>query len=183
MHDTASQVVDDLLVVQAQGGSSAALEALVRRWQRRLWLHARRLLHRDQDAWDASQEAWMAIIKSLHRLDDPALFSRWAYRIVTNKCMDRLRREGRARDLWKELAGQTKIASSSQSCPRPDSRALEIREALERLEPATEAILTLRHIEGFEIAEISDILGIPEGTVKSRLHRAKAQLRTRLEIR
>jgi RNA polymerase sigma-70 factor (ECF subfamily) len=92
--------------------------------------------------------------------------------------MDRLRRDGRDRDLWKEITPQTELESSSD----PASRSLEIREALDRLEPATKAILTLRHIEGFEIAEISEILGVPEGTVKSRLHRAKEQLRTRLEM-
>ena len=76
---------DELLVLRCQSGETEALEELIRSWQPRLWRHARRLTGRVDAAWDVLQETLLAIVRSLHRLDDPALFRTWAYRIASQR--------------------------------------------------------------------------------------------------
>ncbi len=75
---------DELLVLRCQSGETEAMEELIGNWQPRLWRHAKRLTGRRDAAWDVLQETLLAIVRSLHRLDDPALFRTWAYRIATN---------------------------------------------------------------------------------------------------
>ena len=82
---------DQLLVMEAQDGDVRAMEALVRRWQKRLWQHALRLTDDREAAWDVTQQTWLGIIKGLRRLNDPARFRAWAYRITTNQAMDWLK--------------------------------------------------------------------------------------------
>ena len=74
---------DELLVLRCQEGDAEAFELLVGRWQRRLWRHAWRLTGDESTAWDAVQETWVGISRGISRLVDPAVFSAWAYRIVT----------------------------------------------------------------------------------------------------
>lgn len=84
----ADDVYDELLVLRCQEGDQDALDELVARWQRRLFDHARRLTQQTDAAWDVVQEAWMAIVRGIGRLQDPASFRPWAYRIVTFKCTE-----------------------------------------------------------------------------------------------
>ncbi len=163
-----SDPVDDLLVMQAQDGDARSMEALVRRWQKRLWTHAYRLTGRSEAAWDITQQSWLAIIKGLHRLHDPSRFRAWAYRIVANKAMDHLK-----------VAASHDAASngpSPQRPPRQESRAV-LRDLLQRLDPDKRAVLVLYYLEGLTISEIGFVLGIPPGTVKSRLHASRAELK------
>jgi len=95
MQNSAEQVVDEILVLDAQNKRSAACEALVSRWQRRLWWHAYHLTGQPEAAWDITQESWMDIVRGLRRLHDPARFGAWAYRIVSNKAYDWRCRNGR----------------------------------------------------------------------------------------
>ncbi|MBN2584415.1 MAG: RNA polymerase sigma factor [Planctomycetes bacterium] len=171
------QLLDEVLVVEAQDGNGAAWELLFRRWQRRLWRHARRLLGREDTAWDACQDAWMAMLRGLPRLDDPAAFSGWAYRIVTHKCVDRLRVEKRHRDLWHDVAADYPTEDSS------GTTHLELKQALGQLSGPMQSVLVLRYVEGFTVNEMAAILDVAEGTVKSRLHRARAELKKLMEDR
>lgn len=160
---------DELLVIEAQDGDAEAMEALVRRWQRRLWTHAYRLTGRSEAAWDITQQSWLAIIKGLGSLHDPASFRAWAYRIVANKGMDYVRSQPPA---------TTPPAPDTvgQRPPRQESHAI-LRELLNRLEPAKRALLVLYYLEGLTVSEIGFVLGIPPGTVKSRLHASRAELK------
>jgi RNA polymerase sigma-70 factor, ECF subfamily len=88
---------DELLVLRCQEGDAEAFEALVGRWQRRLWRYAWRLTGDESAAWDALQEAWIGISRGIGRLADAAAFPAWAYRIVSNKCRDSIRRDLRRR--------------------------------------------------------------------------------------
>ena len=94
-------VFNDLLVLRCQGGDGDALEALARAWHPRLLRHAFRLTGQADAAAEVAQEAWMAIVRGLGRLRDPAVFRGWAYRIVANKSRDWVRRAG-----WKSLLSQ-----------------------------------------------------------------------------
>ena len=170
---------DELLVLRCQQGDAEAFEALIGRWQRRLWQHAWRLTGDDSAAWDALQEAWIGISRGINRLDDAAAFPAWAYHIVSNKCRDSVRREQRRREATETYAERMQREEQDAATARRQHNSL--KEALEQMSGPDRAFLSLRYEEQFDTAEIAGILGIPEGTVKSRLFNARQRLRKYLE--
>ncbi len=173
------RIEDELLVLRSQEGDLAAFDELVDRWQERLWRHAWRLVGDETAAWDVLQEAWIGISRGITRLEDAAAFPAWAYRITSNKCRDRIRRERRRREAVEAYSDQVRHAEEEASASH--ERCADLREALSRLCGRDRAILSLRYQEGFDTAEIAEILRVPEGTVKSRLHYARKRLRKYLE--
>jgi RNA polymerase sigma-70 factor (ECF subfamily) len=170
------RIVDQLLVMRCQDGEAEAMDRLVRRWQRPLWRHAYRLTANAEAAWEATQEAWLGIVRGIRRLDDPARFRAWAFRIVTRKAVDWIRhRRRRRRD---QVLEEHEAAAPP---PAGNDEADRAAAMLKRLAPSRRAILSLRYLEGLSNAEIADALGVPEGTVKSRLHHARNELRRLLE--
>lgn len=172
MKTTQQQLVDEYLVMACQDGQDGAWDKLVRRWQQRLWQHAYRLTGRADAAWEVTQNAWLGIVKGVHKLNDPARFRFWAYRIITNKSADWIRVHKRRKEKTQELA---------EDPPARPARHGDVAELLEGLGHQQRAILSLRYVEEFSISEIADILDIPQGTVKSRLFQARNELRKRLE--
>ncbi|MBN2296552.1 MAG: sigma-70 family RNA polymerase sigma factor [Pirellulales bacterium] len=172
-------IKDELLVLEAQGGDIDAFAALVDRWQPSLWRHAWRLIGDKDAAYDVVQEAWLAMVRGLGRLDDAARFRAWAYAIVSHKCRDWIRRQSRRRGLRNSL--EEFLRGSHDEADRARQRCENLREALSCLSGADRAILSLRYDEQFTTPEIADILLVPEGTVKSRLHHARNRLRDLLE--
>jgi RNA polymerase sigma-70 factor, ECF subfamily len=170
---------DELLVLRCQQRDAEAFEALIGRWQRRLWQHAWRLTGDDSAAWDALQEAWIGISRGINRLADAAAFPAWAYQIVSNKCRDSIRREKRRREATETYSEQMQHKEQAAASARQQYNSL--KETLEQLSGSDRAILSLRYEEQFDTAEIADILGLPEGTVKSRLFYARQRLREYLE--
>lgn len=182
MRPPSGQLRDELLVMAAQDGRAAAMDELVARWQPRLWRHAFRLTGRREAAWDVIQDAWLAIIRGLRRLADPARFRPWAYRIVTHKASDWIRRHQRDRA----------VRSGLDDAPPPvgkDGRAEQdrldevdsVRAALARLPGGQRIVLILHYLDELPVAEIAHVLNIPPGTVKSRLHNGRAELRRLLK--
>ncbi|QOJ00546.1 MAG: sigma-70 family RNA polymerase sigma factor [Phycisphaeraceae bacterium] len=175
MPRTSADIYDEWLIARHLSGDEGALRDLVGRWHRRLYCHARRLLGEADAADDAAQEAWVAIVRGLGGLNDSARFGPWAYAIVTHKCRDTIRRRAR-------LRGVTPAAGSvvEPPAPSPGERAESIdrlRGAIRGLPPMYRAILALHYLEGMPVAEIAASLGIPPGTVKSRLFHAREHLR------
>ncbi len=171
-----THLTNELLVLRCQEGDLAAFEQLVERWQERLWRHAWRLTGDEEAAWDAIQEAWIGISHGLRRLAEPAAFPGWAYQIVSHKCRDWLRRQRRQRridELYRE--------EIQEPCEPAREQYGSLTEALAQLSGHDRAILSLRYEDSFGTAEISAILGIPEGTVKSRLFHARKRLKHFLE--
>ena len=164
--------------MDAQDGRREAFEALVVRWQKRLWWHAYNLTGRTEAAWDITQESWLAIVRGLGHLNDPARFGGWAYRIVSNKAHDWLCRNGRSPSLAANPEDLPEVAVEPQSCAMTE----DVHEILRRLPLHSRVVLDLYYLEGFGLAEIAQILETPEGTVKSRLHAARAQFRKRWEL-
>ena len=98
MARTADDVYTEFLVMGAQDGDPRAMSALVEHWHPRIARQAVRLTGDGDAAAEVMQECWLAVVRGLRRLDDPARFRPWAYRIVTNKCADWVRRRTRSRD-------------------------------------------------------------------------------------
>ncbi len=179
MAKTPEQIYDELLVLRCQGGDPRAFEELVTRWQMRIWRHAYHMIGQEDAAWDVVQNTWVGIIKRISRLRDVASFPRWAFRIASNKCADWVRRE-QERRRGPEAPAQEREHRVEEGLRR--NVAYEnLTAALELLPAQQRALLSLRHVEGFGTAEIAEVLGIPEGTVKPRLHNAREQLRELME--
>jgi RNA polymerase sigma-70 factor (ECF subfamily) len=162
------QLIDEILVMDCQSGRAKALEMLVSRWQKRLWRYAYRLTGNADAAWDITQESWLGIIKGIGRLHDPARFRSWAYRIVTNKASDWIR---------KKKAAKSVALDESQNQQVQGQDDVGLKELLEKLDVRKRAVLSLYHFEQLSVGEISLALDIPKGTVKSRLHAARKELR------
>ncbi len=169
---------EELLVLRCQVGDSRAFEELVARWQPRLWRYARQLTGDHDLAWDAIQNTWMAIISAIEKLEDPARFRPWAYRIISHKCADCGRRQKRDHSLSAKHAERM-----TQSLNHADiqDKTDWVHHALSQLPHNARALLTLRYLEDFSIVEMAEILEIPQGTVKSRLWDARNRLKNVLE--
>jgi RNA polymerase sigma-70 factor (ECF subfamily) len=175
MAKSRAQIIDELLAIKCQQGDKEAFDELVGRWQERLWHYAFQVTGSDAAAWDIVQETWIGIINGIRKLEDVAAFPHWLFRIVNNKCADWLRKEQLQSRLDNELVRQSQ--NQSHEARNVDERIEFVRTAIGRLAADQRALLTLRYREGFNIAQIAEILRIPEGTVKSRLHRTVARLR------
>jgi RNA polymerase sigma-70 factor (ECF subfamily) len=178
MPRSVEDIRDELLVLACQDGESQALGELVTRWQQRLWRHALHLTGGPDAASDVIQEVWMAVVRGIRGLDDPANFRSWAYRLVIHKGADWVRRQQRQRVLTAAASEDVEDADSP-----PGDRIERLRRALARLPDDCRAILSLRYLQEAQVGEIARILEVPEGTVKSRLHHARNQLRKALERR
>ena len=128
---TPEDIYDELLVMRCQDGDQDSLVALVGQWQPRLLRHAMRLTREHEAASDIVQEAWVAIVRGIRRLDDAARFAPWAYRIVTNKCADWTRRRHRQRATSVPLAAEPVAKESCVDASQDDLAAL--REGIKRL--------------------------------------------------
>ncbi|TWT88489.1 ECF RNA polymerase sigma factor SigW [Pseudobythopirellula maris] len=171
-HST-EETYDQWLVLRVQDGDEQALRRLVERWGPRLRRQALRLTGRPDAAADATQEAWLAIIRGLTRLDDPACFRRWAYRIVGNKCADWVRRQQTNRERAAPLLHDPPAASDSDGA---SDRTDALRQALTRLSPQERTLLAMHYLDTMPLAEIAEAMTVPVGTLKSRLYHARKKL-------
>jgi len=154
--------------MDCQSGSVKAMEMLVSRWQKRLWRYAFNLTGDTEAAWDITQESWLGIIKGLRKLHDPAKFKAWAYRITTNKSINWIRRNNAVKKIKIEGIHEQQYTEKED---------VGVKELLEKLEMKKRAILNLYYFEQLSIPEIGVALKIPKGTVKSRLHSARNELK------
>ncbi|MCG8651457.1 MAG: sigma-70 family RNA polymerase sigma factor [Pirellulales bacterium] len=166
-------MADLVIVLDCQNGSAEAMEKLVARWQKRLWQHAYHLTGNAEAAWEVTQESWLGIVRGLPRLTDPEKFKPWAFRIVTNKSNDWIRRKLRF-----PQSGQT----DCDPVPAADTRgereqSSDLRHVLRKLKPQSQMILSLYYFEQFSVHQVAEVLGIAVGTVKSRLHTARNEFR------
>jgi len=167
------QLIDEILVMDCQSDRAKALELLVTRWQKRLWQYAYNLTENTEAAWDITQDSWLGIIKGIRRLDDPARFRPWAYRIVTNKVNDWIKKNTKSphaqRDCVAEEYSRNELSKAETSS--------DVQNIMRRLSGQSRMVLTLYYLEEFGLADVARILRIPKGTVKSRLHTARKELK------
>ncbi|MDQ1510775.1 MAG: eukaryotic-like serine/threonine-protein kinase [Actinomycetota bacterium] len=164
---------DDALAAAAATGDRDALEALLRRHAGLVNAVCRRVLANPDDALDATQEALLSIARKIHTFDGRARFTTWCYRVATNAALDEARRRARRPspvDIVPEPRG------SGQSIDDLVADQLDVDAALSRLSPDHRAAVALRDLVGLDYAEIGEVLGIPPGTVRSRIARGRAAL-------
>jgi len=185
------------LVAEAQAGSRAAFEELVRRYDRDVLRLALNLMKRPEDARDVYQEAFLKVYRNLHRFRFECSFYTWLYRIVTNVCLDHLRRrQARPEDQAPEIhpnrmeeGPRDFFDYQKEHRPTLDpERSLmgkeiqsRIARAMERLSPRERVVFEMKHYQGLKLRAIGDALGTTEETVKNSLFRATRKLRSELE--
>ena len=175
MPRTAEEIRDECLVLAAQSGDEEAFEALLRRWLPAMALHARRLAGDTDAAAEITQDAGLAIVRGLARLEDPATFEAWVYRIVANKAADWIRRRRRQRHLERLVVPEFLQETFFRACrsAEPAEAIHLVRQALSSLPLRQQVVVGLYYGEGRSVTEAAAIIGVPNGTVKSRLHYAR----------
>ncbi|MDT5094621.1 MAG: polymerase sigma-70 factor, subfamily [Mycobacterium sp.] len=162
---------DAELLAAHVAGDPYAFEELFLRHQRQLYRLARLTSRTGEDAADALQDAMLSAHRSAGSFRNDAAVSSWLHRIVVNACLDRLRRNKN------HLAIQLEddIGSVSDPAPRTDT-AVVVQRALMRLPVEQRAAVVAVDMQGYSIADAARILGVPQGTVKSRCARARGRL-------
>lgn len=169
----------ELLVLRCRRGERRAFEELIRHFEKRLYYYVRRLTHREQDAWDVLQQTWLKVFQKLPSLRDPQSLSVWLYRIARNTAISHGRLESALRETPQDLERLDLAEENGEEFTEEDAR--RVHAALGRLPLPHREVLTLFFLEDMSIETIAQILDVPKGTVKSRLHYAKQSLRKELQ--
>jgi RNA polymerase sigma-70 factor (ECF subfamily) len=176
---------DDLcLIADCLQGRSAAFGELVRRYQDRLFSTAYRLTGNAEDAQDVVQEAFLSAYQSLGSFKGDSLFFTWLYRIAVNTAISLKRKQRVALSIHGGAGEEGGLDPADPSDAGRPGRALEqaeeeqrVQRALDRLSAEHRAVLVLKEIEGQKYEAMAELLGVPIGTIRSRLHRARLELR------
>jgi RNA polymerase sigma-70 factor (ECF subfamily) len=184
IQERAESAEEAALIARIAGGESHLFGTLVDRYQRRLWWSCLRMLDDPDEADDVVQETFVRAWERLGEFDSAHRLYPWLFTIARNRCLNVLRR----RRTWGFLSisgsdDPPALRSSEESGARAEDRELAraLEECLEGLPDEQREAFDLRHGEGFRYAEIAAVLEIPEGTVMSRLHRARERMRDCLE--
>ena len=167
------------LIERARAGDAAAGEALARIYLTPLWRFANRYLHNQDDAADAVQETWLRVFRALPTFRRGAPFAPWLWRIAANVCTDIYRRRRRTvplEDIPEPVSGDLVEEGTIDRLSREQASAAVAR-AVERLPERYRRVVELRYSAGLPVEEIARILGVPPGTVKTHLYRAREHLR------
>ncbi|AIQ14011.1 RNA polymerase sigma factor [Paenibacillus durus] len=173
-------MVEQGLVRAAQSGDRDALITLLREIEGQVYKTAFYILHNEQDALDASQEALIRIYTKIGSYEEKAQFKTWVQRIVTNICIDKFRRTKPT----VSIDEHEMVFKDKQNVEREvlsGYLAEDIREAIEQLPEHHRTVIVLRYLQDFSYNEIAESLDLPLNTVKSYLFRARQQLQNRLQ--
>jgi RNA polymerase sigma-70 factor (ECF subfamily) len=175
---------DNRLISECLAGNTAAFGDLVTRYQDRLYNTVFRLVNQPEDARDAVQEAFLSAYQSLASFKGDSLFFTWLYRIAINTAISLKRKQRAALRLTSGLESGTLNEPADPSDTTQPGRALEmaedekiIQQALNRLSPEHRTVLVLKDMEGRKYEDMAEVLEVPIGTIRSRLHRARLELR------
>ncbi len=170
-----------LLISRARGGDREAFGALVEQYRDNVYRLAYRMCGNAYDADEAAQEAFVAAWRALPNFRGDAKFSTWLYRLTTNAAIDVMRREKRHKAVGDgEMMEVADTSNSPQETVERTEQQEAVQRALATLSAEYREVLLLRYMEELDYAEIAEVLKLPSGTVKSRINRAKAALKSAL---
>ncbi len=180
--------VDPALVRACQRGEAGAMDALIRATYADVYAQCRRLLADSADAADATQEVYLRVVRSIIGFRGEAAFGSWLHRVTVNVCLTALRRRGdqRARGQvagLRAFAAPDSVDDVADDAAGPSARAEQAdlaartARALAQLPEDARDVVVLRDLQGLSTKEAAELLGVSEGAVKVRLHRAHARLR------
>lgn len=186
------QTDDSDLVRRSKQGDTQAFADLVRRYQDRIFNTAFRMMGERQVAEDITQDVFLKVYAGLDGFQEKAAFSTWIYRITVNQCTS-VGRKFTTRKRKQEVSLTAGLADGSDAPRDPDTRSDDpvasaesaekvrvVQQAIDTLDPEFRQSLVLRDIEGLSYEDIAEIIERPVGTVRSRIHRARMELREKL---
>ncbi len=185
----ADKVTDETLIAQFQQGDVQAFDVLVRRYKDQLLNYVYRFVNNRVDAEDIVQETFLRVFKNKHYYKEIAKFSTWVYTIAGNLAKTELRRRKR-----RKIFSVSNFVNDERDFDIPDGertpdQAVDgsikdsiIQQAIDKLPPKFKEVILLRDVQGFAYEEISQILNIPLGTVKSRVNRGRLKLQEDLKF-
>jgi RNA polymerase sigma-70 factor, ECF subfamily len=183
-------VADSELVTTAVAGREEGFEELVRRYQRPISAYVYRMVGDYDAALDLTQEVFIKVYGSLSRYKPEYKFSTWIYKIAHNSAVDHLRRHStREQSLMKDFEGEQREISIESHRPSPEQesereeRRAEIEAVVRQLPSAYRELIVLRHSHDMSYDEIAEVTGLPLGTVKNRLFRARDAMRQEFTAR
>lgn len=171
-------IPDGALIAAAAAGAGDAFGTLVERYERAVYHLAYRTLRDAEDAKDATQEAWVKAYRALASFRPEAKFSTWIFTICYRVCCDRIAKRKRISDA--EIPDVADPAVGPEAVVEAAEESVRLRAAIDALPERYRVVVTLYHLQGKHYEEIATVLGIPLGTVKTHLFRAKDLLRTTL---
>lgn len=176
-------------IQQAARGDHAAFEWLVEQYQTPVYRLCLRMTNNPEDAADLTQESFLKAWKNLESFHFESAFSTWLYRLSTNTCLDflrQLKRRPTVSLVTEDDEGDEQVMDVADPTPGPEEQVLntldreQLSAAMARLPEEQRQLLILRAVNGLSYGEIAQILGVKEGTIKSRLARARENLRKKL---
>ena len=175
LHDPRS---DELLAIRCQLGERPAFDALIARWHEPLWRYLRRLSDSDDAARDLAQDTWLRVFRGIGKLREAARLRSWLFGVARNVAMDRLRAQySQGTYVDAEIDGIPDVADDANL----EEEFATLESGLATLPIIERETLTLFYLRELTLEEISGLVSVPVGTVKSRLFRARQQLRRVME--
>jgi len=175
---------DDAVLARIRGGDSAAFEQIMRRHNQRLFRAARAVVKDDAEAEDVVQQAYVSAFTHLAGYEGRAQLSTWLLRIVLHEALGRLRARGRTASLDDAAAGEEWDVPTNARSPEDAASDRElvaiVETSIDTMPDAFRTVFMLRAVEGMSAAEVAEALDVPEETVRTRLHRARAHLQRAL---
>lgn len=158
-------------------GESHAFDEIVDRYETRVWAVAIRMVGNAEDARDVSQDVFISAMRALRNFREESLLSTWLHRVTVNASLDLIRKRKRA-----QARALEDVREQADDEPGPEhhavtsSRAVEVQRALQKISEEHRAVLVLHDLQDLDYGEVAAALNIPLGTVKSRIHRARAEM-------
>lgn len=175
--------IDSNLVVEYQKGNKKAIAVLVKRWHLRFCEFAFWYVKDADVAKDIAQESWSVIINKLETLQEPKKFKSWAISIVNRKAIDWIRAKNREENKLKKYSEENPSVLIEESIDSQDGIKLALLNTIETLSSEQQIVLKLFYTQDYTLKEISEILNISVGTIKSRLFHAREKLKSTLKNR
>jgi RNA polymerase sigma-70 factor (ECF subfamily) len=172
---------DEDLVRRAVAGETAAFGVLVERHQRRVYNLALRMTGREEDARDVTQEAFITALRKLSSFRGDAAFTTWMHRVTVNACYDLLRKRSRS-PLLDRVDDHEPEPPPAPDHAYTSDLSIDVQRALLAVPEDYRAVMILHDVQDLPYEEVAEIVGVPVGTVKSRLHRGRIALARALEL-
>ncbi|TCT17244.1 RNA polymerase sigma (SigW) subunit [Melghiribacillus thermohalophilus] len=176
-------------IQQVKKGDQSAFEEIVSFYQNKVFQICYRMLGNSHEAEDAAQETFVRAYMNIHSFDEKRKFSTWLYRIATNLSIDRIRKKKPDCFLDAEIKGSDGLTmysqmSTDQRLPEEEVESMELQDYIQKqilsLPPKYRSVIVLRYVDELSLQEISEVLDMPIGTVKTRIHRGREALRKKL---
>jgi RNA polymerase sigma-70 factor (ECF subfamily) len=180
MKRTSREIHDELLAIRCRQRDVAAWDELVTRWNDRLFYYLRRLIEDEQEATNVLQDVWLRAIRGIHSLRDGSRLAPWLYTIARRTAMDHFRQTyANLEESASELVANETVEGSEQEVELDNVELVHF--GLGQLGIAEREVLTLFFLEDLTLKEIAELLDVAVGTVKSRLFRARRDIRRVIE--